>query len=108
VLGSSAQDSPKSREIDAIVRTKYRYQGYYPFKFVVAAYEGTRLVLQAMSEAGSDQGPAIRDALENIERFQGVSQEFVRPFSRERHELYRVENLSMGVWQSGDVVRLEQ
>lgn len=108
VLGSSAQDSPKSREIDAIVRAKYRHQGYYPFKFVEAAYEGTRLVLQAMNEAGSDQGPAIRDALENIERFQGVSQEFVRPFSRERHELYKVENLSMGTWQNGDVVRLEQ
>lgn len=108
VLGSSAQDSPKSREIDAIVRAKYNHKGYYPFKFVEAAYEGTRLVLQAMSEAGSDQGPAIRDALENIERFQGVSQEFVRPFSRERHELYKVENLSMGMWQNGDVVRLEQ
>lgn len=108
VLGSSAQDSPKSREIDAIVRSKYRHQGYYPFKFVEAAYEGTRLVLQAMNEAGSDQGPAIRDALENIERFQGVSQTFVRPFSRERHELYKVENLSMGTWQNGDVVRLEQ
>jgi len=108
VLGSSAQDSPKSREIDAIVRAKYRHQGYYPFKFVEAAYEGTRLVLQAMNEAGSDQGPAIRDALENIERFQGVSQEFVRPFSRERHELYKVENLSMGMWQNGDVVRLKQ
>lgn len=108
VLGSSAQDSPKSREIDSIVRAKYRHQGYYPFKFVEAAYEGTRLVLQAMDEAGSDQGPVIRDALENIERFQGVSQAFVRPFSRERHELYKVENLSMGMWQNGDVIRLEQ
>ncbi|MFP5221541.1 MAG: ABC transporter substrate-binding protein [Acidobacteriota bacterium] len=108
VLGSSAQDSPKSREIDAIVRAKYRHQGYYPFKFVEAAYEGTRLVLQAMNEAGSDQGPAIRDALEHIERFQGVSQVFERPFSRERHELYKVENLSMGVWRNGDVVRLDQ
>jgi len=67
-----------------------------------------RLVLQAMNEAGSDQGPAIRDALENVERFQGVSQEFVHPFSRKRHELYKVENLSMGMWQNGDVVRLEQ
>lgn len=108
VLGSSAQDSPKSREIDAVVRAKYRHQGYYPFKFVEAAYEGTRLVLQAMGEADSDQGPAIRDALENIERFQGVTQEFVRPFSRERHELYKAENLSMGVWKNGDVVRLAQ
>lgn len=108
VLGSSPQDSAKSRAIDATIRRVYRHEGYYPFKFVEAAYEGTRLILQAMAEAGSDQGPAIRDALENIDRFQGVSQAFLRPFSRDHHELYRVENLSMGVWRNGEVVRLNQ
>ncbi|GFK92835.1 Leucine-, isoleucine-, valine-, threonine-, and alanine-binding protein [Fundidesulfovibrio magnetotacticus] len=108
VLGSSADASPKAREIDRLVRTRYRVEGYYPFKFVEAAYEGTRLVLEAAARAAPDDGTALRDALESTERFEGVSRVFLRPFSPGQHELYKADNLSMGVWKDGAVVRLDE
>lgn len=108
VLGSSPDASPKAREIDRIVRTKYHYAGYYPFKFVEAAYEGARIVVQALRAAGSDDGEAIRGALENLGRFEGVSRVFEPPFTRDRHELYKAEDLYMGVWRNGRISRLKQ
>jgi branched-chain amino acid transport system substrate-binding protein len=107
VLGSSPQDSPKARELDHLVRTRYRHDGYYPFKFVEAAYEGAKISIQAIRQAGSEDGESIRRALESMERFQGVSRVFEHPYSRNRHELYRAENLSIGVWQDGAVRRLD-
>jgi len=107
VLGSSPEDSLKAQELDRQVRTKYRYQGYYPFKFVEAAYEGARITIQAIRAAGSENGEAIRKALENMERFEGVSRVFEHPYSRDQHELYRAENLHMGVWQDGAIRRAE-
>lgn len=108
VLSSTPDDSDKAREIDAIIRRKHLPQGYYPFKFVEAAYEGAKLTIQAIREAGSADGEAIRDALENTARFEGVSRVFVRPFDPARHELYKADNLFMGSWKDGKVYRLEQ
>jgi len=108
VLGSSADASPKAREIDAIVKTAYRFEGYYPFKFVEAGYEGTKLVIEAVGRAGSDDGTAIRDALEATPRFEGVNRVFEHPFTRDWHELYKAEDLAMGEWRDGQVARLPQ
>jgi len=107
VLGSSPDASPKAREIDRIVREKYLPKGYYPFKFVEAAYEGAMLVTQALREAKSDDGEALRDALEHMASFTGVANTFDKPFAGKRHELYKTQNLYMGVWKDGNVVRLE-
>ncbi|WP_243357939.1 ABC transporter substrate-binding protein [Fundidesulfovibrio terrae] len=108
VLGSAPEDSPKARELDHLVRSRYRHEGYYPFKFVEAAYEGAKITVQAIRAAGSEDGEAIRRALESLERFEGVSRVFEHPYSKDRHELYRAENLSIGVWQDGAIRRLEK
>lgn len=107
-LGSEPRESPKAMEIDAKVRKERLPSGYYPFRFVVAAYEGTKLLLQAINRAGSLNGEAIRDALEATHRFMGVSGVFLNPFSKTDHELYEIENLSLGTWKDGEVVRLQE
>ena len=106
LLSSTPDDSGKAREINAIIREKHLPQGYYPFKFVEAAYEGTKLAIQAIRAAGSENGEAVRDALENTPRFEGVSRVFVKPFDKTRHELYKADNLFMGSWKEGAVYRL--
>ncbi|MFZ5427567.1 MAG: ABC transporter substrate-binding protein [Thermodesulfobacteriota bacterium] len=108
VLGSSPDASAKASEIDGIVRARYLPEGYYPFKFVEAAYEGSMLVIQALRQARSLDGGAVRDALENMASFTGVANTFERPFAGKRHELYKAQNLYMGVWKDGRVVRLDQ
>lgn len=108
VLGSSADATPKAREIDRSVRQRYLPEGYYPFKFVEAAYEGAMLVIQAVRAAGSMDGPAVRKALEDMPRFEGVNRTFEHPFREKNHELYTWEDLSMGVWRGGKVVRFDR
>ncbi len=107
-LGSEPKESPKAMELDAKVRKERLPEGYYPFRFVVAAYEGTKLLLQAINNAGSLDGEAIRDALEGVHRFKGVSGVFLNPFSKTDHELYEIENLYLGTWEDGEVVRLQE
>lgn len=108
VLSASPEDSPKAAEIDRIVRRDYLKEGYYPFKFVVAAYEGTKLSLQAIANAGSTDGTEVRDALENTVRFEGVHRVFIKPFSKTDHELYEVDDLYLGAWKNGKVLRLDE
>lgn len=107
VFGSSPGASPKAREIDRLVRERYGFTGYYPFKFVETGYEGAKILIQAIRASGSLEGPAIQKALESLERFEGAARVFERPFARDSHDLYKAQDLYMGVWRDGKVERLQ-
>jgi branched-chain amino acid transport system substrate-binding protein len=107
VFGSSPDASPKARDIDRLVRERYGYTGYYPFKFVETGYEGAKILIQAIRASGSLEGPAIRKALESLERFEGAARVFERPFTEDSHDLYKAQDLYMGVWRDGKVERLK-
>jgi branched-chain amino acid transport system substrate-binding protein len=107
VLAATANDSEKAKEIDRILRDKYLQADYYPFTFVAVSYEGTMLMLDAIKRAGSTDGEKIRDALEDTEKFQGISKVFIKPFSKTDHELYNADDMFLAVWKDGKVVRLE-
>jgi branched-chain amino acid transport system substrate-binding protein len=106
VLSSTANDSDKAKEIDEIVRKRFVKDKFYPFTFVAVSYEGTMLMLDAIKRAGSTDPKAIRDALKNTEQFQGISKLFVKPFGKPDHNLYQAEDMFLGVWQDGKVVRV--
>lgn len=50
-----------------------RYGEDLPFAFSATGYEAIKLVAAAVEAAGSIEGPAIRDALDAIEGFEGVT-----------------------------------
>jgi len=106
VLSSTANDSDKAKEIDEIVRKKFVKDKFYPFTFIAVSYEGTMLMLDAIKRAGSTDPKAIRDALENTEQFQGISKLFTKPFLNKDHNLYQAEDMFLGVWQDGKVVKV--
>lgn len=108
VLSGAPEDSPKAAELDRLARDKHQLRGYYPFKFLAVGYEGAKLLLQALSEAKSLEGPEAREALESIQRFEGVTKVFHKPFSSNDHELYKADDLYLGVWKNGKALRLEQ
>jgi branched-chain amino acid transport system substrate-binding protein len=64
------------------------------------------LMLDAIKRAGSTDPKAIRDALENTEQFQGISKLFTKPFLNKDHNLYQAEDMFLGVWQDGKVVKV--
>ena len=104
VVSSTPTDSDKARAIDKAMREKYVKEGFYPFTFVAVSYEGAMLLFEAIAKAGTTDPEKIRDALENLENFKGVSKVFPRPFSKTNHELYSPEDMYLAVWKDGQPV----
>ncbi|HZW11937.1 MAG TPA: ABC transporter substrate-binding protein [Noviherbaspirillum sp.] len=67
-------------------------------------YDGMHLLHLALRQANSEEGPKIREALENLKsRYQGVITSYNRPFSREDHDAITQNMLMMGVVSNGRV-----
>lgn len=72
-------------------------------------YDTVLLVAAAIEQAGSTEGPAIRDALENLQKpVEGVVMTYDKPFSHEDHEAFKDASYAVvGEIKDGRVVRAE-
>lgn len=69
------------------------------------AYDGMRLVALAIEQAGSTDGPKIRDALENLHaEWSGLIKTYKRPFTPEQHDALTDLDYIMVVWKGGKIV----
>lgn len=73
-------------------------------------YDGMKLVLAALEQAGSTDGKAVKDALENLQKpVEGAIAKWTRPYSDwnpaqpDSHEAFRKERLVIGVVKNGRV-----
>ncbi|MEY3201528.1 MAG: hypothetical protein RIR70_1078, partial [Pseudomonadota bacterium] len=68
-------------------------------------YDSLLLLAAAIRQAGTTQGPAVREALESLNgRVEGVVQTYERPFSRLNHEAIKTLNIPvMGEVRGGRV-----
>jgi branched-chain amino acid transport system substrate-binding protein len=67
-------------------------------------YDCMRLILEAVKKAGTDP-KAIRDAIENMEGFQGVTAIGEKPFSKENHEALTSANMFLATYKEGAIVK---
>jgi branched-chain amino acid transport system substrate-binding protein len=107
VMGQALDlNDPKAAAFDAKMQKEFGDKYRWP---VVAAlgYDGMKLLLKAIDSAGSDP-TKIRDALEGISDFTAVSGTPAKPFGPKDHECLDPENVFLGVWRDGRVVRLKQ
>ena len=98
-------DSPKAKTFDAAARKEYGSNYRWP---VVAAlgYDAGRIAFAAIDKAGGGRD-AIRDALEQITDFQAVTNTPAAPFSATKHECLAPDDVFLGVWKDGHVVKLQ-
>jgi branched-chain amino acid transport system substrate-binding protein len=69
------------------------------------AYDGLHLVALAIDQAGSTDGPKVRDALENLKgEYKGLIKTYKRPFTPEQHDALTDEDYVMVVWKGGKIV----
>lgn len=88
-------------------RMQKLYGSAYRWPVVVAlGYDATRLVAMAIDKAGPDP-KGIRNALEQIEGFEAVTGTPPKPFSPNDHECLDSNNVFLGIWRKGEVVRLK-
>ena len=65
------------------------------------AYDAMRLVALAIGKANSTDGDQVRQALENIERYDGLIKSYAKPFTPDNHDALN-ENDYIWVRYNGD------
>lgn len=74
VVFSMAGYPAEGSELETFYRNyEERFGEYLPFAFSASGYEAIMLFAEAIEQAGSLEGPAIRDALDEIADFPGVT-----------------------------------
>jgi branched-chain amino acid transport system substrate-binding protein len=71
---------------------------------VAHGYDGMHLLVRAIRQARTTEGPRIRDALEHLDEYQGLIKHYAPAFTPERHDALLAADYLMTVWQSGRLV----
>jgi branched-chain amino acid transport system substrate-binding protein len=75
---------------------------------VASSYDGIHLLARAIRRAGTTAGPRIRDALEQLEPYDGVMKRYAPAFTSERHDALLTEDYLMAIWHGGRLVPAPQ
>lgn len=71
---------------------------------VAHGYDGVHLLARAITSAGSTSGPRIRDALEQLEPYDGLLKRYAPAFTPERHDALGPTDYLMTVWRDGQLI----
>ena len=76
------------------------------FPFVIHGYDAVQLVAAAIRQAGSTDGPKVREALENLNTpVQGVKKTYNKPFSKDQREALTAADLAFVKWEGDKLVQ---
>ncbi len=99
--------NPRAKAFDE--RMKREYGNAYRWPVLAAlGYDAGQIVFKAVEKVGKSDPAAIRDAIESIDGVQAISATPAKPFSATDHECLDRENVFLGVWKNGTVVKLAQ
>ena len=71
---------------------------------VVHGYDGVHLLARAIQKAGTVEGPAVREALENLDPYDGVIKRYAPAFTAEQHDALATSDYLMAVWKGNRLV----
>ncbi len=76
-----------------------------PFPITAAqAYDATKMMLMALSKAGPDSAK-LRDAIESLDGFKGVTSAPAKPFGPDRHHSLEGKDMFAAAWKNGELVK---
>jgi branched-chain amino acid transport system substrate-binding protein len=76
-----------------------------PFPITAAqAYDATRMMLMALSKSGPDSAK-LRDAIENLDGFKGVTSAPAKPFGADRHHSLEGKDMFAAAWKNGELAK---
>jgi branched-chain amino acid transport system substrate-binding protein len=82
-----------------------RDYGEDPFPIAPAqAYDATRMLFMALSKSGPDPAK-LRDAIESLDGFKGVTAAPSKPFGPDRHHSLEGKDMFPAVWKNGELVK---
>ncbi len=75
------------------------------FSFALHGYDSVQLLAQAMRQAGTTDGPAVKNALEDLKTpVQGLLKTYTHPFSKTNHEALTAKDFVWVHWKDGKLV----
>jgi branched-chain amino acid transport system substrate-binding protein len=78
------------------------------FHLAAHSYDATMLFALAVKQAGSTDGPKLREALENLQApYEGYMKTYVKPFSPTQHEALSGPDYKWAHWQDGKLATYE-
>ncbi len=82
-----------------------KLKGASAFSFALHGYDSVQLLAQAMRQAGSTEGPAVRTALEDLKApVNGLLKTYNKPFSKTQHEALTANDFVWTKWKAGKLV----
>ena len=68
-------------------------------------YDSMYILAAAIKQAGTTDGPKVREALENLkDKYEGVVKTFDHPYTHDDHEAIKLSDVMLGMVQGGHVV----
>jgi branched-chain amino acid transport system substrate-binding protein len=84
-----------------------RDYGEDPFPIAPAqAYDATRMLLMALAKSGPDSAK-LRDAIEGLDGFKGVTAAPAKPFGADRHHSLEGKDMFPAAWKNGELVKAQ-
>lgn len=106
----SGKLSPKGEAVLAALKKKYpeikSMADVTPAVGIANAYDAMHLLGLAITKAGSTEGPKIREALYNIESYDGLIKNYKKPFAPGKHDALGSEDYIFTYFKEGEILPL--
>jgi branched-chain amino acid transport system substrate-binding protein len=105
------QTNPKALQVIAAAKKTFKVDSERQLPSppgIAHAYDLTHILALAINKAGSTDREKVRDALEQIDSYQGLIKTYAPPFSPTQHEALSLEQVFMAVYDKKDdaIVRI--
>jgi branched-chain amino acid transport system substrate-binding protein len=104
------KQNERGQHVLQVLKDKYGVKGPEEITAPVGvanAYDGLHLVALAIQQAGSTDGPKVRDALENLKtEYKGLIKTYKPPFTADQHDALTDEDYVLVVWKDGKILPL--
>jgi branched-chain amino acid transport system substrate-binding protein len=101
---------PLSTKGEAVLRAYHARFGTHRVEDIQApvgvahGYDGMHLLAQAIRQAGTTNGPRVREALEHLGPYEGLLKTYAPAFTADDHDALHAEDYLMAVWHDGRLV----
>ncbi len=99
----TVDQSPEAIAFDKKMTQLYGDKYIFPIA-AAQTYDSLQLILQAIKKVGPDP-KKLRDAIESMSDFKGVTATPAKPFSSSNHESLGADHMFVGTWKDGRVVK---
>ena len=101
--------SPKQQTFLKTYADKFKESPISSAVSAAQGYDSVYLLKLAIEQAGTTEGPKIREALENLNTtYEGLTGTYTKPYSSTDHEAVKEANVLLGMVQDGKIISSEK